>query len=239
MAGILDPSLIDAVKGFEGYSASPYWDYRQYTSGYGTRASDPNERIDQATAEQRLSAELSKAADSVDSLGVQMPAGARNALISLTYNAGPGWMQSGLGDLVRAGDWTGARDRLLQYDKAGGQPNGGLAKRRATEAAWFDGMPAAAVASAAPSMSSPQGAPAASAPNPAMFAAAQPGILGGNASSGDDATGGLLGALGGQNSPQMPSMAAHMMPMARRPIDLTALRAMLNQQPRASGWGFA
>lgn len=134
----LDPSLLDSIKGFEGFSASPNWDYKQYSNGYGTKATGPDESIDETTAHQRLSDEVSRAADKVDSLGVQMPPGARNALISLTYNAGPGWMQSGLGDLVRAGDWTGARDRFLQYNKAGGETNPGLVKRRTAEAAWFD-----------------------------------------------------------------------------------------------------
>src|SRR5258706_133976 len=107
-----DPSFLDAIKGFEGYSEKPQWDFKQWTSGYGTRASGPDEAIDKATAEQRLTDELAKAAGHVDSMGVNMPQGARNALISLTYNAGPGWMKAGLGDLVRSGDWNGAAQRL-------------------------------------------------------------------------------------------------------------------------------
>jgi hypothetical protein len=47
---------------------------------------------------------------------------------------------------VRAGDWGRARDLFLQYVNAGGQPNRGLANRRAEEATWLD--PAAATAGA-------------------------------------------------------------------------------------------
>lgn len=142
MTGILDPALVSAVKKFEGYSANPYWDYKQHTSGYGTRAT-PGETIDQATAEQRLAEELQKAAGYVNNLHPDMPSGVRNALTSLTFNAGPKWINSGLGELVKAGDWQGAQARLLEYNKAGGQVNSGLVNRRAQEASWFGGgMPA-------------------------------------------------------------------------------------------------
>jgi lysozyme len=133
-----DPTFIDAIKGFEGYSSKPFWDFKQWTSGYGTKAAGPHEEIDHATAEQRLRDELAKAAAHVDAMGVQnMPAGARNALISLTYNAGSGWMQHGLGDLVRQRDWPAAAERLREYCRAGGCVNEGLAKRRAVEASWI------------------------------------------------------------------------------------------------------
>jgi lysozyme len=133
----LDPQLLSAVKGFEGYSSTPQWDYRQYTSGYGTRAAGPNEQIDQATAEQRLASELANAQGHVDSLGVQMPPGVRNALTSLTHNAGPGWVNSGLGQAVKSGDWDTARQIFLTYNKAGGKELPGLTARRQAEAAWF------------------------------------------------------------------------------------------------------
>lgn len=110
------------------------WDFKQWTNGWGTKAAFPGEKIDRATADQRLQTELSKAATLVDRLGVPMTAGQRNALISLTYNAGPGWMRAGLGNSVRRGDWDGARRRLLSYNKAGGRVNQWLVTRRLAEA---------------------------------------------------------------------------------------------------------
>src|SRR3954470_19487317 len=116
--GSIDPSLIDAIKGFEGYSATPAWDYKQHSSGYGTVAQpgDTNIPPDQLKAihEQRLQTEVARAADAVDNVNPNLPPGARNALISLTYNAGPGWAQSGLGDAVRAGDLEAAKTHFLQ-----------------------------------------------------------------------------------------------------------------------------
>ena len=140
--GLLDQFLVDNVKKFEGYRENPYWDYKQYTSGYGTKAANQGEVIDRATAEQRLTDELSKASAMVAGMHPDMPAGVRNALTSLTFNAGPKWMNSGLGNAVREGNWEAAKSIFQQYNKAGGQVNPGLVSRRAQEASWFDGMPA-------------------------------------------------------------------------------------------------
>ena len=146
---ILDPQYIDAIKASEGYAPKAAWDYKQYSSGYGTKAQPGDENIppDQLKAvyEQRFSDEIAKAAAHVDSVNPNLPAGARAALISLTYNAGPGWSQSGLGDLIRSGDLEGARERFQQYNKAGGEVDPGLVARRGREAAWFGGgLPATA-----------------------------------------------------------------------------------------------
>lgn len=137
----LDPQYSDAIKGFEGFTPQAQWDYKQNSNGYGTKALYPGEVIDKDTAEQRFQAELAKAQAHVESVAPNAPPGVKAALTSLTYNAGPGWSQSGLGDLVRAGDWTGAAERFQQYNKAGGQVNRGLVERRGKEAAWFNQAP--------------------------------------------------------------------------------------------------
>lgn len=139
-AGALDPALVNTVKQFEGFVPRSYWDYKQYSNGYGTRAAFPGERIDRDTANSRLQDELWKASRAVDSLGVPMNPGQRNALTSFTYNLGPGWTQgSGLADAVRAGDWDAAKQHLLSYTHAGGQVDPGLVKRRTQEAAMLSG----------------------------------------------------------------------------------------------------
>jgi GH24 family phage-related lysozyme (muramidase) len=132
------PEYLDAIRKSEGYTAKPFWDYKQWTSGYGTRASGPDDVADKATHDQRFSDEIGKASSYVDSVAPNAPDGVKAALTSLTFNAGNGWANSGLGAAVRAGDYTTARDHFLQYNKAGGEFNQGLADRRAREAAWFD-----------------------------------------------------------------------------------------------------
>lgn len=162
----LDPEYLDAIKTSEGYAPAASWDYKQYSSGYGTKAQPGDENIPQdqlkAVYEQRYQDEIAKAAAHVESVNPNLPPGVKAALTSLTYNAGPGWSQSGLGDLVRAGDLEGAKARFLQYNHAGGQVDPGLTARRQREAAWFSSpqqQPAQASPAAAPS--APQAAPSA------------------------------------------------------------------------------
>lgn len=143
----LDPEYSDAIKGFEGYSPSASWDFKQNSSGYGTKAQAGDESIppDQLKAvhEQRFQDEIAKAQAHVDSVNPDLPPGVKAALTSLTYNAGPGWAQSGLGDLIRKGDLAGAQAKFLEYNKAGGEVNPGLVARRAKEAQWFTPAPQA------------------------------------------------------------------------------------------------
>lgn len=130
-------NLVEAVKRFEGYTPQAKWDFKQYSSGYGTKGA-PGEVVDRATAEARLTTELGRAASIVDQAVPNLPPGARDAMISLTFNSGADWVNSGLGERLRAGDMEGAKQRFVQYNRAGGEVNEGLAKRRAEEVQWFD-----------------------------------------------------------------------------------------------------
>src|SRR5260221_1660166 len=135
---VVDQGLVDFMKKQEGYSAKAYWDYKQYTIGYGTKASGPSEVIDQAEAERRLAEEIGKAAQSVATFVPSAPIGVKQALTDLTYNAGAGWEQQTLGTLVKDGKYDEAKSHLLQYNHAGGQVLEALTKRREAEASWFD-----------------------------------------------------------------------------------------------------
>src|SRR5262245_46737665 len=130
-APALAPAMVSAVKQFEGCSPRAFWDYRQYSIGYGTRALSPHETIDCETeAEQRLVVELGQAQRQVDRLGAPLTGAQRAALTSLTFNAGASWMQSGLGEAVRAGNWIRARGIFLRYVRANGEVLEGLVRRR-------------------------------------------------------------------------------------------------------------
>ena len=210
----LDPPFLDAIKGLEGYSPNAAWDYKQSSSGYGTKAQPGDENIppDQLKAvhEQRYADEIAKAAAHVDSVNPNLPAGARAALVSLTYNAGPGWAQSGLGEMVRNGDLQGASQRFLEYNKAGGQVNPGLVARRQKEAAWFGG-------------GQPQGAPLAppSAPSaPLSLAPQAPPIFAGQPEPQAPQAGGIFGKM---DIPQIQSAPIFYAP--KKQIDLSKLRA--------------
>lgn len=150
---MVDPSYLDAIKQFEGYSAEARWDYAQNTNGYGTRARFAGEVIDKTEADRRFSDEIKKAADFVDKFAPGLDDGSKAALTSLTYNTGTAWAQSGLGQAVASGDLDKARSLFLQYNKAGGAAVDGLVQRRLQEVAWFGqglgaGNPTAQVANA-------------------------------------------------------------------------------------------
>lgn len=152
---VLSDTLLGFVKGQEGFSSKPFWDYKQWTSGYGTKG-QPGEFVDPSEAERRLQAELLNSRNAVAQRFPNLDGPKLDALTSFTYNVGPGWTQgSGLADAVRSGDWQSAAERLRQYNKAGGKVLPGLVNRRSAEAAMFlGGAPsvASAPASIAPAI---------------------------------------------------------------------------------------
>jgi lysozyme len=154
----LPQNYIDAVKRFEGFTPKASWDVNNYRNGYGTNALYPGEAINQDEATARLHRELGTAAGLVDARYPGLPEGHRAALTSLTYNAGPGWMNQGLGAAVGAGDWGRARDLLLGYNHSAGRVLPGLTDRRNTEASWMygeGGPPGAPTPAASPSLPNP------------------------------------------------------------------------------------
>lgn len=222
----LDPEYLDSIKASEGYSPSAAWDYKQSSSGYGTKAQPGDENIppDQLKAvhEQRFQDEVAKAAAHVDSVNPNLPPGVKAALTSLTYNAGSGWSQSGLGELIRAGDLQGAATRFLEYNKAGGEVNPGLVARRQKEAAWFSGAPAPTApatptgpANAPPTNLIPQQAPPIFAPQP---------------QTPQQQAGGMFGQMPAEQTQASPIFFA-----PRKPVDISRLRAAF--QPPVFGRG--
>lgn len=129
-------SFLAAIKQSEGFTPSAKWDYKQYSIGYGTKGA-PGETITKEEADKRFGTEIDKAAKFVDTINPRLDPGSRAALTSLTYNASTKWAESGLGEAVRAGDLPAARQRFLEYTKAGGLDNPGLIRRRYQEASWF------------------------------------------------------------------------------------------------------
>lgn len=128
---------LDQIRSFEGYAPKAEWDYAQFTNGYGTRARYAGEVITKAEAEQRFRAEIQEARAIVEKAAPNVDEGTKAALTSLTYNAGSSWVKDGLGEAVRSGDLSRAREIFVQYNKAGGDVLQGLVNRRLKEAAWI------------------------------------------------------------------------------------------------------
>jgi lysozyme len=236
----LPPNYVNAVKRFEGYSSMPTWDYKQWTSGYGTRAAYPGERIDQATADSRLQNELWKAANAVDTAFPGLPQGPRAALASLTYNAGPGWISSGLGNAVRSGDWPRVQALMQQYSHAGGQTLPGLVARRREEANWvggaepYQGPPPTDNPMARPSSSPPGFNPGASAASaPPAFAGA--GSTPGQSSPEDTAELQAMQSVGQQQDMPMPAPLSLPQPPGQVPGGMPANALRLRNALAARG----
>lgn len=132
------PGLVAFIKKSEGFSAKAYWDYKQYSIGYGTKATSANETITEAEATARLIDEIHKADALVTAKFPNLPLGQHQALLDLTYNAGSGWEEQSLGKQVAAQKIDSIKADILQYNHAGGQVNAGLTARREAEVSWFD-----------------------------------------------------------------------------------------------------
>ncbi len=142
---------VEQIKRFEGFSEKPYWDYSQYTVGYGTRPLTEEDRaryeaegISREEAHTLLMQALEKAAKSLNSFIVKydlkLTQGQFDALLSLTFNCGSAWLyrESNFRSAVIEGrignDFLFA---IGQWCTAGGSVHNGLIRRRLVEANMY------------------------------------------------------------------------------------------------------
>lgn len=132
---------IDLIKQFEGcrlkaYKALPSEQY--YTIGYGHYGADVTAgmTISQADADEFLKRDLTKSEMYVEKTGLKLNQNQFDALVSFTYNCGPG----NLLKLVAGRTILQIGDAILKYNKAGGKVLKGLTRRREAERALFLGL---------------------------------------------------------------------------------------------------
>ena len=141
---------VEIIKKWEGFSAKPYWDYRQWTVGYGTRVPDGKleeyntNGISQEEATALLHDMLNDMGKEVnafiDKFNLTMNQGQFDALLSLTFNCGGNWTRevSTLRTSIIEG-WKGT-DFLYamgQWSTAGGVTMPALIRRRLAEANMY------------------------------------------------------------------------------------------------------
>lgn len=151
MAGITDTvdslGYLNALEGFlaeqESFSPGAYSDFKQTSSGYGTRA-DPNEGpITEEEALRRKREHLqSEVIPHIEREFPDLTNPQKIALGSLVYNVGwDAFSSSNAYEALKSGDTdtflTEAFDPEVGFVKAGGKPLSGLIQRRAAEAALF------------------------------------------------------------------------------------------------------
>ena len=137
---------IALIKQFEGCKLTAYQDsVGVWTIGYGwTQPVDGKPiragmTIKQETAERLLKTGLVSYESDVSRLvKVGLTQGQFDALVSFTYNLGARSLStSTLLRNLNAGDYAGAADEFLRWDKAGGKVLNGLTRRREAERALF------------------------------------------------------------------------------------------------------
>lgn len=136
---------VDLLKKYEGYSAKAFWDYKQWSIGYGSKAKDRNEVIDRKEAFDRLKSEADRFEVSIKKyVTVPLTQNMYDALVSFTYNTGAGWMMksdkgtySSVYSALQAKNYKLAAKNLKKYVMAGGKVNKGLVNRREEEYQHF------------------------------------------------------------------------------------------------------
>lgn len=140
---------IALIKQFEGCKLTAYQDsVGIWTIGYGwTQPVDGKPiragmTIKQETAERLLKTGLVSYESDVSRLvKVGVTQGQFDALVSFTYNLGARSLStSTLLRKINAGDYAGAADEFLRWNKAGGKVLKGLTRRREAERALFLGQ---------------------------------------------------------------------------------------------------
>jgi lysozyme len=128
---------------FEGCKLESYDDsVGVWTIGYGhTAGVVPGMTITQSQAEEFLRHELELFESYVtDLVKVDLSTDQFSALVCFCYNTGPG--EEGFGGstllrLLNSGDFVGAENQFLRWNKGGGEPMLGLTRRRLAEQALF------------------------------------------------------------------------------------------------------
>ena len=145
-------ALVEFLKNEEGFSAKPYWDYAQFTVGYGTRCPDDmleeykTNGISKEAAEILLRNYLASTENTlnkkfIDQYGLTLTQGQFDALITFTYNCGSGWISKTSDNFFNAVKKGATGSELINafalWCSAGGQILPGLVRRRLCEANMF------------------------------------------------------------------------------------------------------
>lgn len=130
-------AMISLTAAFEGFSSRAYLDpVKVPTIGYGeTRNVKMGDTITRENAQKLLGERLREHADDMIScINVPLTQNEFDAYLDFTYNVGATkFCRSTLAKKLNAGDYTGACNELLKWNKANGKILSGLMNRRAKE----------------------------------------------------------------------------------------------------------
>ena len=145
-------SCIDLIKKLEGFAEKPYWDYKQYSVGYGTRCPDDKleeytkNGITKAEAQKLLEEHLENYVDSVNKFAkkydLNFTQAQFDALVSFTYNVGPSWTNGASTQMFTKAVLNGTTGNEFLaifglWTNADGKTSEGLVQRRLKEANMY------------------------------------------------------------------------------------------------------
>ena len=143
----ISPRGLELIKDFEGFSSTAYFCVaKKITIGYGNTFYEDGTKVklgDQISKTDALKLlEVVANRDFADkifpSIKVKVTQSQFDAMVSLAYNIGAGaFLKSTLLKKVNAGDFAGAGEEFLRWNKANGKEVLGLTKRREREKQLF------------------------------------------------------------------------------------------------------
>ncbi len=117
----------------EGFRATPYWDNKQYSWGYGTRAPGPSGTISRAQAFADMLNYLTADYNYFSPMITRhLSAKQWAAFLFFSYNLGRGNADNLLPN-INSGNTAALGEQWQLYNKSGGQVDPGLIERRALE----------------------------------------------------------------------------------------------------------
>lgn len=129
------------IKKTEKFAPKAFWDYKQYSIGYGTKANSKDEVIDEKEASLRFEKHLKELYSKVIAFGEKykynFTQNEADALTSFVYNGGIGWLSQVTDNGKRNKEEI--QKAMLLYVNADGKPLPGLIKRRQEEFNIFRG----------------------------------------------------------------------------------------------------
>ena len=146
----ISPRGLELIKDFEGFSSSAYLDVVNIpTIGWGNTFYEDGTKVklgDQISKTDALKllevvANRDFANKIFPSIKVKVTQSQFDAMVSLAYNIGTGaFLKSTLLKKVNAGDFIGASEEFLKWNKSGGKEVLGLTKRREREKQLFQSL---------------------------------------------------------------------------------------------------
>ncbi|MBS0949056.1 glycoside hydrolase family protein [Weissella minor] len=135
---------INFIKSYEGFSARAYQlGDGGWTIGYGSY-NVPGVGANTVWTEQQATAQLKKDVvrfeNAVNGIGATLNQNQFDALVSFTYNLGPGWITTypAMPQALRDQNWKYMTDSMMNFVNPGSQFEAGLRRRRAAEVKLFN-----------------------------------------------------------------------------------------------------